>query len=146
MSPPTTPSAPVNDTANSEIHVHPYLSPSAQKLLDTTRNSTRKRPFGQKFHSETFRSKLSAACDDKLKYKPHPWQLDVAEALYLGVDTLAIAGTGAGKTLPFALIHLVIPNLVTVVVSPLNALEADQVRVLSYKKFCESCFRNGSSG
>ncbi|THU76120.1 hypothetical protein K435DRAFT_787365 [Dendrothele bispora CBS 962.96] len=29
------------------------------------------------------------------------WQIDVAEALLLGLDVSVIAGTGSGKTMPF---------------------------------------------
>ena len=29
--------------------------------------------------------------------EPYPWQIDVSEALILGLDCLIIAGTGAGK-------------------------------------------------
>ena len=32
--------------------------------------------------------------------KPYDWQVDVAEALTLGLDATVIAGTGSGKTLP----------------------------------------------
>ena len=41
-----------------------------------------------------------ARCDGNT---PYEWQLDIAEALYLGLDSVIIAGTGAGKTLPFGL-------------------------------------------
>lgn len=34
---------------------------------------------------------------------PYCWQLDVAEALFLGPDCVAVAGTGATKTIPLAL-------------------------------------------
>src|SRR5712691_5369431 len=34
---------------------------------------------------------------------PYDWQLDAAEALVLGLDCVMIAGTGAGKTIPFML-------------------------------------------
>ena len=64
----------------------------------------------------------------RLKLQLHEWQLDTLEALFLGMDSAVIAGTGSGKTLPFALIHLVVLTRVTIVVSPLNALDADQVR------------------
>lgn len=132
MSPSTSPSETINNNTCAENNIHPYLSPSSYALLKKARETTKRRPFSQKFDSATFRNKLSAACEAQLSYKPRPWQLDVAEALYLKVDTVAIAGTGAGKTLPFALIHLIIPNLVTIVVSPLNVLEADQVREFSF--------------
>ncbi|EJF55670.1 hypothetical protein DICSQDRAFT_16733, partial [Dichomitus squalens LYAD-421 SS1] len=31
---------------------------------------------------------------------PHEWQVDVAEALLVGLDYTVIAGTGSGKTMP----------------------------------------------
>lgn len=34
---------------------------------------------------------------------PYDWQLDAAEALILGFDCVVVAGTGAGKTIPFTL-------------------------------------------
>ena len=34
---------------------------------------------------------------------PYDWQLDAAEALVLGLNCVVIAGTGAGKTIPFVL-------------------------------------------
>ena len=34
---------------------------------------------------------------------PYPWQLDMAKAIMLGLDCIVIAGTGAGKTIPFVL-------------------------------------------
>lgn len=58
---------------------------------------------------------------------PYPWQLDVAEALYLGLDCTVIAGTGSGKTMPFVMPGL-LTNKTTLIISPLNALEYDQVR------------------
>ena len=33
--------------------------------------------------------------------RPYSWQLDVTEAIFLGLDPVVIAGTGAGKTMPF---------------------------------------------
>lgn len=35
--------------------------------------------------------------------KPYDWQIDVAEALVLGLDATVIAGTGSGKKLPWAM-------------------------------------------
>ena len=44
--------------------------------------------------------RLQDAFDGK---SPYAWQLDAAEALILGLDCIVIAGTGAGKTIPFVL-------------------------------------------
>jgi ATP-dependent helicase YprA (DUF1998 family) len=61
---------------------------------------------------------------------PYDWQLDLAEALALGLDATVIAGAGSGKTLPWALPLLLDENRdkLCLVVSPINGLEADRVR------------------
>jgi ATP-dependent helicase YprA (DUF1998 family) len=61
--------------------------------------------------------------------EPYGWQLDVAEAVLLGLDCVAIAGTGSGKTMPFAMPLLVdrTKKKIVLVISPLNDLEDDQV-------------------
>jgi ATP-dependent helicase YprA (DUF1998 family) len=61
--------------------------------------------------------------------EPYAWQLDVAEALLLGLDCVTIAGTGAGKTMPFVMPLLVdkTEKKMVIIISPLNVLEYDQV-------------------
>jgi ATP-dependent helicase YprA (DUF1998 family) len=63
--------------------------------------------------------------------EPYDWQLDVTEALLLGLDCVVIAGTGSGKTMPFAMPLLVdkTKKKMVIMISPLNDLEEDQVRV-----------------
>ena len=65
--------------------------------------------------------------DELNKIVQYPWQVDVAEALLLGVDCTVIAGTGAGKTMPFVMPLFVETEKIMVIISPLNALEEDQV-------------------
>ncbi|KAJ3766134.1 hypothetical protein FB446DRAFT_654236, partial [Lentinula raphanica] len=55
-------------------------------------------------------------------------QLDTAEALLLGLDCSVIAGTGAGKTMPFVMPLLIEPTKHVIIISPLNALEEDQAK------------------
>ena len=57
------------------------------------------------------------------------WQLNVAECVLLGIDCEVIAPTGAGKTLPFVLPLLVRPDTMVIIISPLDALELDQICV-----------------
>ncbi|KAI0744930.1 P-loop containing nucleoside triphosphate hydrolase protein [Earliella scabrosa] len=61
---------------------------------------------------------------------PYGWQVDVAEALLLGLDTAVIAGTGAGKTMPFVMPLLLdkAKTKMVIIISPLNELERDQAR------------------
>lgn len=60
----------------------------------------------------------------------YAWQLDTVESLLLGLDTVAIAGTGSGKTIP-CMLPLFLPEnskKILVVISPLKALQRDHVR------------------
>jgi ATP-dependent helicase YprA (DUF1998 family) len=61
---------------------------------------------------------------------PYDWQLDAAEALILGLDCVVVAGTGAGKTIPFVLPLFAqgSQDKLVIIISPLNALKTDQVR------------------
>ena len=65
----------------------------------------------------------------RLEIKPYNWQVDVAEALSLGLDATVIAGTGTGKTSPWALLLLLDKNCdkIILVISPLNELKVDHV-------------------
>ncbi|KAH9923378.1 P-loop containing nucleoside triphosphate hydrolase protein, partial [Fomitopsis serialis] len=62
--------------------------------------------------------------------RPYKWQLDIAEALLLGLNCTAIAGTGRGKTIPFMLPMFLPKNMkkMVAVMSPLKNLQRDQAR------------------
>ncbi|KAJ7621615.1 P-loop containing nucleoside triphosphate hydrolase protein [Mycena polygramma] len=60
--------------------------------------------------------------------EPYPWQLDVGEAFVLKLDGVIIAGTGAGKTIPFMLPLLINPTKYILVISPLKVLQHDQAK------------------
>jgi ATP-dependent helicase YprA (DUF1998 family) len=62
--------------------------------------------------------------------EPYQWQLDVTEAILLGLDSDVIAGTGSGKTIPFMLPLLLHPDKMALVLSPLKILQRDQVWAL----------------
>ena len=82
------------------------------------------------YDSETTRRVLSDSVTRLCStITPYDWQLDLAEALILGLDATVIAGTGSGKTLPWALPLLLEQNRdkICLVISPLNKLEADHV-------------------
>ena len=66
--------------------------------------------------------------------QPYDWQLDVTEAILLGLDCVVIAGTGSGKTMPFAMPLLVdkTKKKMVIVISPLNDLEEDQVSIRTF--------------
>ena len=85
------------------------------------------------FLSDATRTKMHDELKSRTGMVAYNWQLDVAEALLLGLDCSVIAGTGAGKTTPFVLPLLVETKKVVVVISPLNSLEEDQVSLSFFK-------------
>jgi hypothetical protein len=60
---------------------------------------------------------------------PYAWQVDISEAVYLGLDDALMAGTGASKTWTFVEILLADKTSKSniIVVSLLNELQKDQV-------------------
>jgi ATP-dependent helicase YprA (DUF1998 family) len=86
--------------------------------------------ISQGYSSEETHSEITSAFKNAFDgLEPYNWQLDICEALLLGLDCIVIAGTGAGKTMPFIMPLLVDPTnkKMVIIISPLNALEHDQV-------------------
>lgn len=110
------------DRAMSAEH-HEGIKTRSYKLLD----DARKAKYNGHYDSEGTRQRITNILKEKMDGKePYPWQLDVSEAIHMKLDTVVIAGTGAGKTLPF-IIPVLLGGMV-VIISPLNALQEDQVR------------------
>jgi len=83
------------------------------------------------YDSEKTRATICRKFRDTLEGKePYTWQINVCEALLLGLDCVVIAPTGAGKTMPFIMPLLVDETCrkMVIIISPLNELEYDQVR------------------
>ena len=94
------------------------------KLLSDAR--TKKVGYNSQATRRTLAESVTARCP---AINPYDWQIDVAEAVALGLDATVIAGTGSGKTLPWALPLLLEENRekICLVISPLNELETDHV-------------------
>lgn len=107
------------------------------KLLEKTRREARK---SRKYDSAETRALMSDGCLQCKGFRPHNWQLDVAEAVLLGLDTVLIAGTGSGKTLPFVLPLFADKTGYSkvIIVSTLNELEKEQVSDCMRTKIFES--------
>jgi hypothetical protein len=100
----------------------PTTLPDSFKVLDEARRLT------EGHNSHTTREALTNAVKAAFNQNsPRDFQLDVAEALILGLDTTVIAGTG--KTLPWAMPLLLNENRekACLVISPLKALQVDHV-------------------
>jgi ATP-dependent DNA helicase RecQ len=76
-------------------------------------------------------SEIAALARDRLGFDAlRPGQAESVQAVLEGQDTLAVLATGTGKTAIYQLAGLALGGL-TVVVSPLVALQRDQLRALS---------------
>ena len=73
-----------------------------QSARDTAKQKT-------KYASEIAREQMSKWVQDRFSKPLYDWQLDAAEALLLGLDSIIISPTGSGKSLPF-IIPLAIHN------------------------------------
>ena len=84
---------------------------------------------------------LKEETKQRFGYEPHEWQLQAALKVLEGNDGAVIAGTGKGKTMVFALLGLAIELSKTegyyIIVSPLKALEGDQVCQISEQRMAE---------
>ncbi|KAK7059556.1 bloom syndrome [Favolaschia claudopus] len=95
----------------------------SQRLLRDSRENARKK---RGYDWQATRRDLTRLFENSFKKPPYEWQLDVAEALILGLDSVVIAGTGAGKTIPFMLPLFLHRDKFVLIISPLKILQADQ--------------------
>jgi len=103
---------------------HEAANQRSLDVLDRERRS-REGYSGEKTR-EAFTAAVKVAFNGN---EPRGFQLDVAEALTLGLDSTVIAGTGSGKTLPWAIPLLLDENKdkMVLVISPLKALQVEHV-------------------
>ncbi|KAJ7168072.1 P-loop containing nucleoside triphosphate hydrolase protein [Mycena crocata] len=118
--------------------------PAVQSLLDAhQRNALKAKKILEKARADAFTSRgyHSAPARAKIRtefaqrnggMEAHDWQVDMGEALALGLDCSLIAGTGAGKTMPFVMPLFLESEKIIIIISPLNALEVDQAA-----RFCK---------
>ena len=111
--------------SGSDVTQHEAARIASQKRLQEARAAAEKQ---RKYNSGATRRALAALFAERFGSAPYEWQLDVAEALLLGLDSVVIAGTGSGKTIPFMLPLLHLPDKMVLIISPLKVLQTDQVR------------------
>ena len=108
-----------NTNRHAKIRIRSY------KLLDEARLAKSNSEAG--YDSQHTRSTITELFKARSGKTPYDWQLDVTEAILLGLDSTVIAGTGSGKTIPFMLPLLAHPEKIMIIISPLKVLQRDQV-------------------
>jgi len=115
----------------------PALHPNNQPPATRSSSGVHSRPQvplrrkWPRFKKKVSVEKLKEETKSRFGYEPHEWQLRAALKVLEGNDGVVVAGTGKGKTMVFALLGLAVELSKTnghyVIVSPLKALEGDQV-------------------
>ncbi|KAJ7466530.1 P-loop containing nucleoside triphosphate hydrolase protein [Mycena latifolia] len=112
--------------------------PAVQSRLDSHhRDALKAAKILQKARDDAFKARGYESAPTRAKLRnefaernggmvAHEWQIDMGEALGLGLDCSLIAGTGAGKTMPFVMPLFADSEKMIIIISPLNALEVDQ--------------------
>ena len=114
---------------------HEIIKARSTAHLQQARETAAKK---RNYNSLDTHTRLERLFSEKSGFKPYGWQLDVAEAILLGLDCVVIAGTGSGKTIPFMLPLLLYPNKMALIISPLKVLQRDQVCLLRSFTYQES--------
>ena len=110
-------------TSGSTSKSHEAQQARSHALLEGARKSAAK---AKGYDSEATRVNLVQAFRNHVGTDPYPWQVDATEAIIVGLDTIVIADTGAGKTMPFVM-PLLDSTKKAIVISPLKLLQDDHV-------------------
>ena len=98
---------------------------SYRNLVKAREEAVRKKTYDPQTHSQ-----LKQIFYRQFGKDPYEWQLDVTETILLGLDSVLIAGTRAGKTMLFMMPLLLDKHKKVIIISPLKVLQVDQVRAL----------------
>ena len=124
---------PLNSTTNS-LNIPQALFSTPRKRKEPTRISTSGCPslttwprIGEKVPTTVLKDVTSQI----FRYKPQDWQVKITEKVLEGHDAIGLAGTGAGKSLVFAMLAIATElagfNGLVIVICPLKSLQKDQV-------------------
>lgn len=99
-----------------------------------------------RFDREVWRDTVTESVLKATGYEPYGWQLEVGEALHLGLDCLVLAGTGTGKITTFIMNLLATKKKERMVwiFSSLRELQFDQVNDFFHCCACSFALRSNA--
>ncbi|KAJ7240931.1 P-loop containing nucleoside triphosphate hydrolase protein [Mycena rebaudengoi] len=106
-----------------DVGDHIQRNAKSRALLQAAREKAREKT---KYDSEATRRDLARLFEEEYGKPPYERQIDVSEALILGLDCIVISGTGAGRTIPFMMPLLLHREKFVLIISPLKILQGDQ--------------------
>lgn len=107
--------------------LHPHFQQQARSYANLAA-ARKKEAKKSGYNSATTRERVQSTFSQRFGHSAREWQIDVTEAILLGLDSIVIAGTGAGKTIPFMMPLMLNREKKVIIISPLKILQADQVR------------------
>src|ERR1700676_1060082 len=114
---------------------HRHLRSKSYRILEKARAEAAQK---NRYNSQMTRTELQQLFCKQFGKDPYDWQLDVTEVILLGLDSVVIAGTGAGKTIPFMMPLLLNKSKKVIIVLPLKILQVDQVWDILILIWCNS--------
>ena len=114
---------------------HQHLQSKSYRILE---KACAEAAWKNGYNLQTTRTDLQQLFCEWFGKDPYDWQLDVMEAILLGLDSVVIAGTGAGKTMPFMMPLMLDKSKKVIIVSPLKILQVDQVQDILILIWCNS--------
>ena len=125
------PLSPIHNSTRIPQLPSPFSTPLRRKIANNSATPSRSQTWpriGRKISTET----LEDITKQIFGYSPREWQTKVVEKVLEGHDAIVIAGTGAGKSLIFAMLAVAAAlagfDGVVIVICPLKSLQKDQVR------------------
>lgn len=113
---------------DSRLEAQERLHARSYKILEEARIAAART---KQYDTEKTRRVLQEIFHTRFGRPAYEWQMDVTEAMLLGLDSIVIARTGAGKTMPFMMPLLLDSKKKVIIISPLKVLQEDQVSKLS---------------